>query len=226
MAAIYALFICHTESDLLPNAPEGQQPFSLTHNGVRSAKQLVKKVDSLSEQLNCRIAHYIDSSQTLAAWQTADAIAEILSLNHGHEYKTDAFDALSNASLGALANLSFDDIEDVVRHDPRFPALPDDWRINGCYRLPVQGAESPMDAGKRLIKHVHQRLTALAETAEQATIKIFVSHDKVLRHAMCELGLLKQPDIHNVKFLPGNLLVTPFEAGCCGAIIEGGWHKV
>ena len=87
------------------------------------------------------------------------------------------------------------DIEKVVAADPRYGAPPKGWKSDSHYRLPLQGAESLMEAGVRVARHVARRMEDLAETAEANTLKLFVGHGAAFRHAAVHLGILAADEV-------------------------------
>ncbi|MGB5442463.1 MAG: hypothetical protein WBN57_07545, partial [Gammaproteobacteria bacterium] len=75
------------------------------------------------------------------------------------------------------------------RQDPRFAAPPGDWKADSHYRLPLQGAESLLEAGARVAGHLSQSMAAILP-GEHDRVKIFVGHGAAFRHAACHLGVL------------------------------------
>jgi 2,3-bisphosphoglycerate-dependent phosphoglycerate mutase len=100
------------------------------------------------------------------------------------------FDALAERSLGAACNLSIRQIESTLLADPRFELLPPDWKSNSHFRLPLQGAESLMEAGDRVARHLESRLEELQAVVDRDTLKLFVGHGAAFRHAAYRLGVL------------------------------------
>ncbi len=132
----------------------------------------------------------MDSSHLLRAWQTADLIKQQLGhLNH------QSFDALAERSVGNAANLTQQQITQLIKDDPRYPNLPDNWKADSAFCLPFQGAESLLEAGERVAKHLNVSMAALRQHSKKDTLKIFVGHGAAFRHAAYHLGILAFEEI-------------------------------
>jgi 2,3-bisphosphoglycerate-dependent phosphoglycerate mutase len=132
----------------------------------------------------------IDSSRLLRGWQTAEVIRKGLQIGAPGRLEIESYDFLAERSLGSAANLSLQQIEAVLRDDPRFSVPPNGWKADSHYRLPLQGAESLMDAGERVAGHMERRLVELQSQVKQDTVKLFVGHGAAFRHAAHRLGVL------------------------------------
>jgi 2,3-bisphosphoglycerate-dependent phosphoglycerate mutase len=133
----------------------------------------------------------VDSSQLLRAWQTARIINEELAGKFETPPQLSGFDDLAERGLGSAANLSTTAIEAVVREDPRFEELPAGWKSNSGFRLPLQGAESLLEAGQRVAAHIGRQMEVLAaQDPATDTLKLFVGHGAAFRHAAYHMGVL------------------------------------
>jgi broad specificity phosphatase PhoE len=124
-------------------------------------------------------------------------IASELSETLGRPFSTCEFDELSERSLGAAANLSVAAIESVLRDDPRFAPPPPEWKRQADYRLPLPGAETLVEAGSRVAKHILARAAALG----RSQLKLFVGHGGAFRHAAQQLGLLEPAHVASLSML-------------------------
>lgn len=190
MARVIAAILRHAEYHQLADTPSALQPFPLTGSGIEQAKRSVRLIQGILGMFNWTLHPVIDSSRLLRGWQTAEEIRKGLQTDLQQQLQIESFDALAERSLGSAANLTLQQIESVLDDDPRFPPPPADWKSDSHYRLPLQGAESLMDAGRRVAAHMEQRLLELQPHAEADTVKIFVGHGAAFRHAAHFLGVL------------------------------------
>jgi 2,3-bisphosphoglycerate-dependent phosphoglycerate mutase len=188
---LLAVLIRHGDYHQLADTPSAHQPFPLNAIGEQQA---VGAAPWLLEQLLSKgwcLDGVVDSSQMLRAWQTAQLIIQGLEGKRSENLKLETFDNLAERGLGCAANLSLHQIAKIMRQDPRYGTPPPDWKSNSHYRLPLQGAESLLEAGKRVAGHLCQRMAALAASVHQDTIKVFVGHGAAFRHAAYHLGVLE-----------------------------------
>jgi len=164
----------------------------------------------------------IDSSHMLRAWQTAtifaDRLAELISLTPSIE----SYDALAERGVGCLANLTIAQIEAVLQQDPRFSDPPADWKADSQYRLPLQGAESLLQAGERVAAHLSQSMTALAP-GERDRVKIFVGHGAAFRHAAYHLGVLALEQLRQLSMFHCQPVLIEYIPGGQWRHIGGEW---
>lgn len=187
MPRLVVALIRHGDYAQLPGVPSAHQPFDLTERGRRQALECGQAIEGYVEEHGPRIHPVIDASAQLRAWRTARLISEVLPSGPAVE----SHEALAERGLGSAANLTVDQIETVLASDPRFPAPPPAWKSDSHYRLPLQGAESLMQAGERVARHLRRRTQALhADGLREDTLKLFVGHGAALRHAAHHLGIL------------------------------------
>jgi len=190
MPRLIAALIRHGDYRQLPDTPSAHQPFPLTAGGEGQAREagimLRETIDSHGWLLWPRV----DSSQLLRAWQTAQIIIDQLAGCFPTPPRLNGFDDLAERGLGSAANLSIAAIEAVVHEDPRFPDLPPDWKSNSRFRLPLQGAESLLEAGERVAAHIGRQMESLATNAAVDTLRLFVGHGAAFRHAAYHMGVL------------------------------------
>ncbi len=190
MARVIAALIRHADYQQLQDAPSALQPFPLTAEGRRQAHEggsLLREV--LSEE-GWTLHPQLDSSRLLRAWQTAEILTDELSASAEEKLRIESFAALAERSVGSVANLTLRQIESAIHADPRFSAPPADWKSNSYYCLPLQGAESLMQAGERVALHLEERILTVAQYCTVDTLKLFIGHGAAFRHAAYQLGLI------------------------------------
>ena len=219
---LFAAFIRHGDYEQLEHTPSAHQPFPLTVKGHQQAITAAHEIHAFLTEWKCALAPVIDASQLLRAWQTAMGInSELKSLFVAHpeagidhadcDVQVESFDALAERSVGSLANLTIPQIEAIIEADPRYPALPQDWKSNSHFRLPLQGAESLMEAGLRVATHIQSRMEVLTESAVKNTLKVFVGHGASIRHAAHHLGILAFDEIARLSMFHGKPVIVEFE---------------
>jgi 2,3-bisphosphoglycerate-dependent phosphoglycerate mutase len=187
---IIAAILRHGDYMQLPETPSAWQPLPLTAKGMQQAERCVGLLQGALDMFGWALHPVVDSSRLLRGWQTAEVICRTLERQDGGVMKIEQFDALAERSLGAGNNLNLHQIEAVIQADPRSAQLPADWKANSAFRLPLQGAESLMEAGHRVALHLDARLAELQQQVERNTVKLFVGHGAAFRHAAYRLGVL------------------------------------
>jgi broad specificity phosphatase PhoE len=186
MPRLIAALMRHGDYRQLPDTPSAHQPFPLTEKGRQQAREAAIKLRQESAQQGWKIAAELHSSQLLRAWETTAILAQELNAGHGVR----AFDALAERSVGSAANLTIAQIEAIIREDPRYEPLPEDWKSNSRFCLPLQGAESLLQAGARVAEHLKATMRQLEEQVSEDTLQVFVGHGAAMRHAAYHLGVL------------------------------------
>jgi broad specificity phosphatase PhoE len=187
---VIAALLRHGDYHQLANTPSALQPFPLTERGVGQAERAVSLLQGVLTLFKWSLHPTIDSSRLLRGWQTAEVVRRGLQREMSRPLEIEESDALAERSLGAACNLSIQQIESVLLADPRFAPLPPDWKSNSHYRLPLQGAESLMEAGDRVARHLESRLEELQAVVDRDTLKLFIGHGAAFRHAAYRLGVL------------------------------------
>jgi 2,3-bisphosphoglycerate-dependent phosphoglycerate mutase len=225
MSRRFAALVRHGEYHQLPKTPSAHQPFALTSEGEGHALRAVQMLtDALHE--NGWVLHpCIDTSRMLRAWQTARIISDGLAETAQSEIELESFNALAERGVGSAANLSIETIEEVLRQDPRFSALPVDWKSNSHYQLPFQGAESLMQAGERVAEHLEYRMTGLLDESGSGTdlLKVFVGHGAAFRHAAYHLGVLEFDDIAKLSMYHGAPVILEYVSKQSWRHFSGEW---
>lgn len=184
-------FIRHGEYRQKPNVPSAWQPFSLTERGIKQSRNAAQQLLAFAETHNLQIDPTIHTSNLLRAWQTAEQIR----LNFNLEASLKSSELLNERSVGAVANLTITEIEQILQQDPRYTLPSSNWKSDSHYRLPFDGAESLMDAGKRVATRVTDVMHKLRQNAQQDTLSVMVGHGASFRHAAYQLGALEFDDI-------------------------------
>ena len=191
MPRLIAVLIRHGDYHQLPDTPSAHQPFPLNNKGREQAAQAVQILREVMVGRGWRLLPVIDCSRMLRAWETArifaDGLADLSSLAPTLE----EFDELAERGLGCAANLTVAQIDGILAQDPRHVAPPPNWKADSRYRLPLQGAESLLDAGARVAAHLSTRMAA----ASGEGVKLFVGHGAAFRHAAYHLGVLEYEQI-------------------------------
>ena len=129
-------------------------------------------------------------------------------------------DDLAERGLGSAANLSISAIEAIIREDPRFEELPADWKSNSGFRLPLQGAESLLEAGERVAAHIGRQMKALASQQTSGdTLKLFVGHGAAFRHAAYHMGVISYEQIAQLSMYHAQPVFLEYRA-------DDGWEHI
>jgi broad specificity phosphatase PhoE len=179
-----------------PGIPSAHLPYALTAEGRAQAAEAVPGIIAFAAAEELQIDEVIDCSRLRRAWETADLLAAALTAHSGQRFVCCEFDALAERSVGAVANLSLDAIEALLRDDPRYELPTRGWKRDAEYRLPFQGAESLTEAGERAARHI-----AACGAAQPAhgTLKLIVGHGGAFRHAARLLGALSPTQVSELS---------------------------
>lgn len=223
MGRLLAALVRHGDYHQLPDTPSAHQPFPLTARGEEQALAAAQILKGMVRRHDWQPVPEIDSSMLLRAWQTARIIADHLAGPATAELHVASFEALAERGLGSAANLSMTQIRDVIHQDPRFPDLPSSWKADSHYRLPLQGAESLLEAGERVATHLRRRMAQLGPAGSADRLKIFVGHGAALRHAAYHLGVLDMAQIAKLSMYHGQPVVLELLPGGLWQHVEGDW---
>jgi len=192
-----AAFVRHGHFDRPEGVASAHSLFPLSEKGREQARHAADPILELCEELGVELDQRIEASQLLRAWETANLIAESLVTRTGKRFHVLARDELVERGLGSCANMTFDAIRAMLAADPRLGILPKDWRRMPEFRLPVQGAESLMQAGARTATRVATSLDSIPAEDPRDLMRLFVAHSGCLRHAAVQLGAI------DVRVVPG-----------------------
>lgn len=213
----------HGDYHQLPDTPSAHQPFPLTAAGEDQARQGVAKLQQALAVNGWALHPVIDSSRLLRGWQTANIIAKEIAPFLPDAPVVESFDELAERGLGSAANLSMQQIESVLEVDPRCELPPPDWKSNSHYRLPLQGAESLLEAGSRVAKHLEWRMRACKHEATRDTLKLFVGHGAAFRHAAYRLGVLEFEQIAQLSMFHAQPIHLEYLSDGVWRHVTGDW---
>lgn len=220
MPRTIAALIRHGDYHQLPETPSAHQPFPLTAEGFDQAGSAARAFAALLSAMSWTPAQTIHSSNMQRAWQTAGIFMDVLIRSQTRpDLRVQGFDALAERGLGCAANLSIKAIEDMLEQDPRYGKPPPDWKSNSHYRLPLQGAESLMQAGQRVAAHLRQTMQDLVPVCDVDTVQLFVGHGAAFRHAACELGVLSFGQLARLSMYHAKPVLIEY-------LPTGEWHHI
>lgn len=199
MAEVIAALCRHGEYEQPEQVPSAHLLHPLTARGRKQASALAQELLALARTHNFRIHPIIDCSSLLRAYETASIVADQLTTTTDSSFAVEEFQALSERCLGAAANLRIDQIEAILARDPRYAIPPAGWKASADYRLPFIGAESLLDAGARIARHLRARTAGLRRDEHGTVLKVFVGHGGGYRHAAACLGTLRLTEIPHLS---------------------------
>ncbi len=194
MGKVFFAIIRHAEYEQKANTPSAHQPYPLTTRGEEQAKSCAPKIIEYTQQYHLKLDSVIDCSPVLRAWQTASLLSRQLTSLTATELSLQTSEMLTERCVGSVANLTIDEIENVLRHDPRYDVPPANWKSDSYYKLPFPGAESLAEAGKRVADRLRLLIAELAAYNDNM-LKVLVIHGASFRHAAAELGVLTAAEI-------------------------------
>ena len=211
----FAILVRHGAYNQKPGTPSALQPFPLTEGGKAQALAAGKELATLAADQGWQLSKTVYCSLQQRAWQTAQLLSQSLSEAFNTDFSVLEEPALAERSVGAFANLTIPEIEQILMEDPRHQPPPEDWKSNSHYRLPAQGAESLLEAGERVANFLKTRLEGRDKEAAE-TAQIFVGHGAAFRHAAHHLGVLPFNDIRRFSMHHARPVILKFNA-------ETGW---
>jgi 2,3-bisphosphoglycerate-dependent phosphoglycerate mutase len=223
MPRLIAALIRHAAYRQLPRTPSAHQPFPLTLAGEEQARRAGAALGQTLDSNGWALSPAVDCSQLLRAWQTARIFIDQLADRFPGPPQLTGFDALAERGVGSAANLTIGQIEAVVREDPRFPDLPPGWKSDSHFRLPLQGAESLMEAGERVAAHLERQMAALVGACDTDTLKLFVGHGAAFRHAAHRLGVLSFAQIARYSMYHARPVFLEYVEGRGWEHVGGEW---
>lgn len=219
-----AVLIRHGDYHQRADTPSALQPFPLTETGRAQAQDCGQQIAGLIATHGADLMPVVHCSPQLRAWQTARAIADhLIATGHGVDQLCET-PALSERGLGSAANLMIAEIEAVLQADPRYAPAPKGWKSDSTYRLPLDGAESLMDAGARVAGHIQTTIDA-SPTGPRPTMTLFVGHGASFRHAAHQLGVLKYDEIAKISMFHARPLLLCYNDDGNWAHFDGAWKS-
>ena len=183
--------IRHGDYQQQAGAPSALQPHPLTETGADEVRVQARVFAKWLSKSGSILARKVHTSPSLRAWQTASIFLEELQDYFAKSPTLIQNDALCERSVGALANLTAEQIEQTLATDPRVGPLPKGWKSDSYFYLPAVGAESLMQAGQRVARYID----ATRENGRLSQITLFFGHGASFRHAAFHMGLLEYPQI-------------------------------
>ena len=218
MPQLIAALMRHGAYHQPDDTPSAHLPYPLTVEGQDQARAGTFALLDTVTSRDWRLYPVIDSSTLLRAWQTAQTAAS--ELDHA---SVESFDALAERSVGSAANLTVQQIEDVIDGDPRHDALPAGWKSNSHVRLPFVGAESLIEAGERVAEHLKTRIDRLKSQAKGTVVKLFVGHGGAFRHAAAALGVMSLEEARARSMYYGGVVFIEAVPGGAWRHVAGDW---
>ncbi|SIQ48868.1 histidine phosphatase family protein [Marinobacterium stanieri] len=201
MTKLIAL-IRHGDYEQLAKTPSALQPYPLTDEGAEEVRQQARRFRDWLEQQDIRPSAEVHCSTLLRAWQTAQLYMEELADLFSSTPELQSFPDLCERRVGSVANLSTGEIERILELDPRFEPAPKGWKSDSHYRLPLEGAESLMDAGTRVAGHLR-----LCAAAPERGLQLVFGHGAAFRHAAYHLNVIEFDDIKRLSMYHGHPVV-------------------
>ncbi|MCR9161633.1 MAG: histidine phosphatase family protein [Nannocystaceae bacterium] len=201
-------FVRHGQYAQPPGVPSAHLPHPLVEEGRAQSRAGLQTLQREAAARGWTLCPVLDASPLLRAWETATLFAEGLRTSGMGDARVETFDALTERSLGAAANLTVPEIEAVIERDPRFEPLPPGWKRTSDFRLPFVGAESLREAGARVAAHVRRRAEQLQPPPGQGLyVKVVVGHGGSIRHAAAALGMLEPTGVDRLSMHHGTPIV-------------------
>lgn len=218
-----AVFMRHGHYPQPQGVPSAHLPYRLSESGAEQAQAGALSLAHWLSQQDTSLDPVIDSSHLPRARQTAEIVARTLAQEWGQRTEVRQYEALAERSVGAFANLSVSKIEQILVEEMGLPSPPPGWKRDPNYRLPVVGAESLLESGKRILDHVAERLSP------DRSAKLFVGHGGAFRLAAALGAALPMNEVNQLSMHYGGWVAfqaSPANAGSLDLKKIGGAWKV
>lgn len=216
---VFAL-IRHGDYHQPKGVPSALLPYALNEAGIQQSRSAVDGLSAYAKQAGLVVDPQIHCSKQQRAWQTASIIADGLE----GSYQVTEFPELSERSVGAAANLTVAEIEQLLIDDPRYESAPDGWKSDSKYRLPLQGAESLVEAGERVAGHIQSIARDLRDRGDVPCLKIIVGHGASIRHACASLNILDLNMVKSISMFHASPVYISEESGSW-QVVGGEWKQ-
>ncbi|WP_299483936.1 histidine phosphatase family protein [uncultured Roseibium sp.] len=220
----FAILLRHGDYHQKPETPSALQPFGLSDTGMVQAMNAGRELAAMARANGWKLSSTIMSSQLLRAWETATFLCRTLGEETGKVFKVDEEADLAERSVGAFANLTLAQIQEVLANDPRYSAPPVNWKSDSTYKLPALGAESLMEAGERVARALTAGIGDL-KAVHETNAKVFVGHGASLRHAAYHLKVLNYDDIRGLSMHHARPVVLKCSDDGRWSHCAGGWKE-
>jgi broad specificity phosphatase PhoE len=188
---VIAALMRHGDYHQPPGVPSAHLPHPLTAEGEAQAGAAAAGLMATAEAESWEIHDIVDTSRMLRAWQTGRIVCDGLEAHYDGRYRVCESSDLAERGVGAAANLTMDQIAEIIERDPRYAPLPEHWKRDSFYKLPLQGAESFIEAGARVGRYLEHRMREVGNEASADIVKLFVGHGGSFRYAAVQLGVLQ-----------------------------------
>ena len=222
MARLIAALVRHGDYQQRVDTPSAHQPWPLNAAGELQAREGAQALHELLVRNRWSLLPAFDSSRMLRAWQTALIFADRLAELASSTPEIGSCDELAERSVGCLANLSIAQIEAALHQDPRVSDPPADWKADSHYRLPLQGAESLLEAGARVADHLSRSMAELPADGSDR-VKLFAGHGAAFRHAAYHLGVLEFGQLRQLSMHHCRALMLEYLPDGSWRHVEGEW---
>ena len=224
MSTYLAAVIRHGAYHQKTDTPSALQPFPLTEDGAEEVRTQAREFAKILTSNNWQLHREVHSSPLLRAWQTAQIYIEELADFFVASPEHLQFPELCERSVGNVANLTIAEIEQILQDDPRYELAPTNWKSDSHYCLPFMGAESLMQAGERVAKHLLTSAQHVDVHPEQQQVQLFIGHGAAIRHAACHLNVMQLQDVSKFSMFHGHPVLLSFE-GQHWQHIAGRWKQ-
>ncbi|WP_068118313.1 histidine phosphatase family protein [Tropicimonas marinistellae] len=224
MSPRYAALVRHGAYHQRAGAPSALQPFPLTDEGEEQARACGDELAAHIARDGLDLDPVVHCSCQLRAWQTATLACETLGRHGLRIAEIRQSPALAERGLGSAANLTLAEIEAVLAADPRFAPPPPGWKSDNYYRLPLQGAESMEDAGKRVAAYLRQTIGRPSPN-ENPRLTLYFGHGAAFRHAAHQLGVLTLDAVADLSMFHARPLHLCYMADGTWSHYGGDWKQ-
>ncbi|MCA8970734.1 MAG: histidine phosphatase family protein [Planctomycetes bacterium] len=187
-----AILVRHAAYAQPADVPSAWLPHELLPKGFDQARTGARAIVEYCERAGLALDTRVECSTLLRAWQTATTMAKEFEALVGVPFRVSEWHDLAERGVGAAANLTIEEIEDLLDRDPRYVVPPPGWKASGDYRLPFPGAESLREAGFRVARFLRASLAELERHHDTQTVRVFVGHGAAFRWASVALGVLDE----------------------------------
>ena len=182
-------FIRHGDYHQQAQTPSAWQPYPLNDDGRQQAQQCAHAIHAFLQSETWTLSPTVHCSVLLRAYQTAELMTH--AWPDALPFHISSSPLLNERCVGSFANLSISAIEEICSNDPRYGALPENWKSRSDFCLPAPGAESLIQAGQRVAHYIQQ----LVDNAADNSMHLIVGHGAALRHAAYHFGVLAMEDL-------------------------------
>lgn len=223
MPLLIAALLRHGDYQQPARVPSAHLPYPLTERGREQALTAARKLVASCEERGWRLDEFIETSPLQRAYETARIIADAAGEADGRAYQVVQHRELAERCVGSAANLAVEQIESILDQDPRYEAPPEGWKSSAHYKLPFAGAESLLEAGRRVAGRLEDSMHDLALIAAADTVRLFVGHGGSFRFAAVHVGLLDADEAPLLTMEHCGRVDLSFDRGARWEKVGGDW---